>query len=263
MILEHPMKKFDELTEIIKILRSPEGCPWDREQTLYSLKSAMMEEAAELLDALDNKDIENIKEELGDLLLHVVIHSRIAYEDGLFDIEDVIDNLNEKLIRRHPHVFANEKIHSSAAVIKRWDEVKAAEQKTKPKLKSILDKTPNNLPSLLKSENLQKRAAKYGFDWENIEHVFNKLDEEVAELKNAYKNGSKEQAEEELGDVIFSAVNIGRHLNFSADEALRMTNNKFKKRFAYIEEQLEKQGKNLKDATLEEMDKLWNEAKTK
>lgn len=257
------MKKFDELTEIIKILRSPDGCPWDREQTLYSLKSAMMEEAAELLDALDNKDIENIKEELGDVLLHVVIHSQIAHEDKLFDIEDVIDNLNEKLVRRHPHVFANEKINSSAAVIKRWDEVKAAEQKCKPKPKSILDKTPNNLPSLLKSENLQKRAAKYGFDWENIDHVFDKLDEEVAELKNAYKNGSKEQTEEELGDVIFSAVNIGRHLSCSADEALRMTNNKFKKRFAYIEEQLEKQGKNLKDATLEEMDKLWNEAKTK
>lgn len=257
------MKEFDDLTEIIKILRSPDGCPWDREQTLYSLKSAMMEEAAELLDALDNKDIENIKEELGDLLLHVVMHSRIAEEENIFSLDDVIKNLNDKLVRRHPHVFGDEKIHTASAVIKRWDEVKATEMKSKPKLKSVLDKTPNNLPTLMKSENLQKRAAKYGFDWENPDDVFRKLDEEVAELKVAYQKGDMEEAGKELGDVIFSAVNLARHLKISADESLRKTNTKFKNRFSYIEEQLEKKGKNLKDATLEEMDALWNEAKNR
>lgn len=256
------MKEFDELTEIIKILRSPDGCPWDREQTLYSLKSSMMEEAAELLDALDNKDVENIKEELGDLLLHVVMHSRIAEDDNLFSLKDVIQNLNEKLVRRHPHVFGNEKIHTASAVIKRWDEVKATEMISKPKLKSILDKTPNNLPTIMKSENLQKRAAKQGFDWQNTEDIFKKLDEEVAELKDAYMKGDTTNITKELGDVIFTAVNVARHLKISADEALRSTNTKFKKRFSYIEEQIEKQGKNLKDATLEEMDKLWDEAKT-
>lgn len=257
------MKEFDDLTEIIRILRSPEGCPWDREQTLYSLKSAMMEEAAELLDALDNKDIENIKEELGDLMLHVVMHSRIAEEEELFSLEEVVKGLNDKLVRRHPHVFGNEKINTAQAVVKRWDEVKAAEQKSKPELKSVLDKTPNNLPSLLKCENLQKRAAKYGFDWKNIEDVFNKLDEEIAELKEAYKKGDTNHAAEELGDVMFTAVNLARHMKISADETMRNANNKFKKRFTYIEHKLKESGKSLKEASLEEMNTLWNETKEK
>lgn len=255
------MTEFDRLAEIVKILRSPEGCPWDREQNLYSLKSAMMEEAYELLDALDNKDIDNIKEELGDLLLHVVMHSQMAQEEGFFSLQDVISNINNKLIRRHPHVFADEKIVTASAVIERWEEVKAIEQKSKPKPKSVLDKVPNNMSALQKSENLQKRAAKYGFDWDNINAVFNKLEEEFSELKTAYRNNDKENMTEELGDAIFVLVNIGKHMGVSADEALRKTNSKFKNRFAYIEKRLEQQGKDLQSSNLEEMNVLWNEAK--
>lgn len=197
------MNEFDKLIDIVKKLRAPDGCPWDRKQTLYSLKDALIEETCELIDALDNKDIENIKEELGDVLLHVVFHSQTACEDGLFNIEDVICGINEKLIRRHPHVFKNEHYETAEQVKERWDEIKKEENKDKTAPDSILDKVPKSLPSLMQAEKLQKKASKYGFDWENPEQVFKKLQEELNELHDAYKEKNKEHISEELGDVIF------------------------------------------------------------
>lgn len=257
------MQEFDRLVEIVKRLRAPDGCPWDKKQTLYSLKDAIMEEAAELVDALDNKDIENIKEELGDVLLHVVFHSETASESGLFNIEDVAKGINEKLIRRHPHVFKDEHYETAEEVKVRWDKIKEEENKSKKMPESVLDKVPRNLPSLLQAEKLQKKASKYGFDWDNAEQVFDKLQEELNELKEAYLEQDKEHISEELGDVIFVLSRLASHLDISADESLRKVNNKFRLRFSYIEKALKNENKSLDDATIDEMEAKWQEAKSK
>lgn len=257
------MNEFDKLIDIVKKLRAPDGCPWDRKQTLYSLKDALIEETCELIDALDNKDIENIKEELGDVLLHVVFHSQTACEDGLFNIEDVICGINEKLIRRHPHVFKNEHYETAEQVKERWDEIKKEENKDKTAPDSILDKVPKNLPSLMQAEKLQKKASKYGFDWENPEQVFKKLQEELNELHDAYKEKNKEHISEELGDVIFVLSRLATHLDISADESLRKVNNKFRRRFGFIEKSLKETGRTLETTTVAEMEEKWQEAKRK
>ena len=261
--MEYYMQEFDRLVDIVKRLRAPDGCPWDKKQTLYSLKDAIMEEAAELVDALDNKDIENIKEELGDVLLHVVFHSETASESGLFNIEDVAKGINEKLIRRHPHVFKDEHYETAEEVKVRWDKIKEEENKNKKMPESVLDKVPRNLPSLLQSEKLQKKASKYGFDWDNAEQVFDKLQEELNELKEAYMEQDKEHISEELGDVIFVLSRLASHLDISADEALRKVNNKFRIRFSYIEKALKNENKSLDSATIDEMEAKWQEAKSK
>ena len=250
------MNEFDKLIDIVKKLRAPDGCPWDRKQTLYSLKDALIEETCELIDALDNKDIENIKEELGDVLLHVVFHSQTACEDGLFNIEDVICGINEKLIRRHPHVFKNEHYETAEQVKERWDEIKKEENKNKTAPDSILDKVPKSLPSLMQAEKLQKKASKYGFDWENPEQVFKKLQEELNELHDAHIS-------EELGDVIFVLSRLATHLDISADESLRKVNNKFRRRFGFIEKSLKETGRTLETTTVAEMEEKWQEAKRK
>lgn len=257
------MNEFDKLVDIVKRLRAPDGCPWDRKQTLYSLKDALLEETCELIDALDNKDIENIKEELGDVLLHVVFHSQTACEEGLFNIEDVTRGINEKLIRRHPHVFQNEHYETAEQVKERWDEIKKEENKDKIKPESVLDKVPKSLPSLMQAEKLQKKASKYGFDWENPDQVFDKLQEEINELKEAYKEKDKEHISEELGDVIFVLSRLASHLEISADESLRKVNNKFRKRFGYVEKALKEDGKSLEKAKVTEMEEKWQEAKRK
>ncbi len=257
------MNEFDKLIDIVKKLRAPDGCPWDRKQTLYSLKDALIEETCELIDALDNKDIENIKEELGDVLLHVVFHSQTACEDGLFNIEDVICGINEKLIRRHPHVFKNEHYETAEQVKERWDEIKKEENKNKTAPDSILDKVPKSLPSLMQAEKLQKKASKYGFDWENPEQVFKKLQEELNELHDAYKEKNKEHISEELGDVIFVLSRLATHLDISADESLRKVNNKFRRRFGFIEKSLKETGRTLETTTVAEMEEKWQEAKRK
>ncbi len=257
------MNEFDKLIDIVKKLRAPDGCPWDRKQTLYSLKDALIEETCELIDALDNKDIENIKEELGDVLLHVVFHSQTACEDGLFNIEDVICGINEKLIRRHPHVFKNEHYETAEQVKERWDEIKKEENKDKTAPDSILDKVPKSLPSLMQAEKLQKKASKYGFDWENTEQVFKKLQEELNELHDAYKEKNKEHISEELGDVIFVLSRLATHLDISADESLRKVNNKFRRRFGFIEKSLKETGRTLETTTVAEMEEKWQEAKSK
>lgn len=257
------MNEFDKLIDIVKKLRAPDDCPWDRKQTLYSLKDALIEETCELIDALDNKDIENIKEELGDVLLHVVFHSQTACEDGLFNIEDVICGINEKLIRRHPHVFKNEHYETAEQVKERWDEIKKEENKDKTAPDSILDKVPKSLPSLMQAEKLQKKASKYGFDWENPEQVFKKLQEELNELHDAYKEKNKEHISEELGDVIFVLSRLATHLDISADESLRKVNNKFRRRFGFIEKSLKETGRTLETTTVAEMEEKWQEAKRK
>ena len=257
------MNEFDKLIDIVKKLRAPDGCPWDRKQTLYSLKDALIEETCELIDALDNKDIENIKEELGDVLLHVVFHSQTACEDGLFNIEDVTCGINEKLIRRHPHVFKNEHYETAEQVKERWDEIKKEENKDKTAPDSILDKVPKSLPSLMQAEKLQKKASKYGFDWENPEQVFKKLQEELNELHDAYKEKNKEHISEELGDVIFVLSRLATHLDISADESLRKVNNKFRRRFGFIEKSLKETGRTLETTTVAEMEEKWQEAKRK
>ncbi len=257
------MNEFDKLIDIVKKLRAPDGCPWDRKQTLYSLKDALIEETCELIDALDNKDIENIKEELGDVLLHVVFQSQTACEDGLFNIEDVICGINEKLIRRHPHVFKNEHYETAEQVKERWDEIKKEENKDKTAPDSILDKVPKSLPSLMQAEKLQKKASKYGFDWENPEQVFKKLQEELNELHDAYKEKNKEHISEELGDVIFVLSRLATHLDISADESLRKVNNKFRRRFGFIEKSLKETGRTLETTTVAEMEEKWQEAKRK
>ena len=257
------MTEFDRLVDIVKRLRAPDGCPWDRKQTLYSLKDALLEETCELIDALDNKDIENIKEELGDVLLHVLFHSQTACEDGLFNIEDVARGINEKLIRRHPHVFKDEHYDTAEQVKERWDKIKEEENKNKEKPESILDKVPKSLPSLMQAEKLQKKVSKYGFDWENPEQVFEKLHEELNELYDAYKENDKEHISEELGDVIFVLSRLASHLGFSADESLRKVNTKFRRRFGYIEKTLKEEGKTLENSNLNEMEEKWQEAKKK
>ena len=257
------MQEFDRLVEIVKRLRAPDGCPWDKKQTLYSLKDAIMEEKAELVDALDNKDIENIKEELGDVLLHVVFHSETASESGLFNIEDVAKGINEKLIRRHPHVFKDEHYETAEEVKVRWDKIKEEENKNKKMPESVLDKVPRNMPSLLQAEKLQKKASKYGFDWDNAKQVFDKLQEELNELKEAYLEQDKEHISEELGDVIFVLSRLASHLDISADESLRKVNNKFRLRFSYIEKALKNENKSLDNATKDEMEAKWQEAKSK
>lgn len=257
------MDEFDKLVDIVKKLRAPDGCPWDRKQTLYSLKDALLEETCELIDALDNKDIENIKEELGDVLLHVVFHSQTACEDGLFNIEDVARTINEKLIRRHPHVFKNEHYETAEQVKERWDEIKKEENKYKTAPESVLDKVPRNMPSLIQAEKLQKKASKYGFDWDNSEQVFKKLQEELNELYEAYKEKDKEHISEELGDVIFVLSRLASHLEISADESLRKVNNKFRRRFGYVEKSLKETGKTLETASVAEMEEKWQEAKIK
>lgn len=251
-------KNFREFVSIVKKLRSPDGCPWDRQQTLYSLRDQLIEETFEMVDAIDNKDIENIKEELGDLLLHVIMHSVIAEEENLFSLNDVMKTISEKLIRRHPHVFGDRGRISVDEVLVNWDEIKKLEKKGREK---YLDGIPKSLPAIQKAYKLQERAKKVGFDWESAESCMKKFDEEVAEFKDAVKSQNHEDIEEELGDLLFSFINLSRFLKVNSEAALRKANEKFIKRFNFIEKKLKERGITLKEATLEEMEDLWNVAK--
>lgn len=251
-------KKFNKLVKIVEKLRAPDGCPWDKEQTLYSLRDHLIEETFELIEALDNKDIENIKEELGDLLLHVIMHSVIAAEENLFTLNDVIDAISEKLIRRHPHVFGRNGVSSVEEVLVNWENIKKDEKKDR---RSILDGIPKALPSLQKAYKLQEKAKKVGFDWENAEDCTKKVEEEFLELKEAIKYKSFDEIESEFGDVMFSLINLSRFSNINADKALQKTNEKFKKRFQYIENELSKTGLSFQDVSIEFLEELWQKSK--
>ncbi|WP_029552122.1 nucleoside triphosphate pyrophosphohydrolase [Thermocrinis jamiesonii] len=244
------MTPFEELLKIMQTLR--EKCPWDSKQTHESLKKYMIEEAYELLDAIDSKDDHRLKEELGDVLLQVVFHSQIAKERGAFDVWDVIETLNEKLIKRHPHVFGNE---SAQEVLSKWEENKVKERE------SVLDGVPKSLPALMRSQKLQDRASLVGFDFESIEQVFEKIEEEFRELKDAIKEGSKKAIKHELGDVLTAVVELARFLKVDAEECLQEANNRFERRFRYLEKRAKELGKDLKSMTLQEMDLLWMESK--
>lgn len=250
-------KQFRELVNIVKKLRSPEGCPWDRKQTLSSLKEYLIEETFELIDAIDKKDVDNIKEELGDLLLHVLLHSVIAEEENLFTLNDVIKNLSEKLIRRHPHVFGNTKADTAEDVMINWDKIKKEQKKNR----SILEEIPSGLPSIQKALKLQERARKVGFDWETADDCLQKVFEEFEEFKQAviYKNPN--EISHEIGDLFFALINFSRFVKINPDEALRKTNERFLKRFNYIEKKLAENNLNFDDVTLEILDKYWEEAK--
>ncbi len=251
-------KNMNFLLNIMEKLRGEKGCPWDKEQTRESLKRFIIEEAYELIDAIESNDPEKIKEELGDLLFQIVFQSQIAKERGEFDISDVIEMISKKMINRHPHVFGDAKCRTSNDVVIQWEEQKKLEGK---KGESILEGIPEALPSLLRAYRLQNRAANVGFDWDNIEDALKKLDEELREFKNALKLKDRNEISEELGDFLFMLVNISRFVDINPEDSLRKTIAKFISRFRYIEMKAADIGKRLSDMTLEEMDELWEEAK--
>lgn len=253
------MNNFQKLLDIMAALRSENGCPWDREQTRESLKPFLIEETYEVLEALDEGSPEKIKEELGDLLFQIVFHCQIAKEQGEFDMNDVIKKITDKMIARHPHVFGEAEFETSEEVLKQWEERKKEEGKLR---ESILEGIPKELPSLLRAQRLQARAARVGFDWKRVEDVIEKLEEELHEFKVALKNNkNQKEIENELGDIFFVLVNISRFVGVNPEDALRKTISKFISRFRYIEMKAKDTGKSLSDMTFEEMDALWNEAK--
>lgn len=252
---------FRDLVEIMEKLRSPEGCPWDRKQTHKSLLPYLLEETYEVIDAVEKGDDEELKEELGDLLLQVIFHSQIAKERGAFTIDDVVDVIARKLIHRHPYVFGSrEDIKTPEDVNMEWEKLKEKEGKIK---ESILDGVPESMPALERAYKLQKKAAKIGFDWENFEGIKEKLIEELSEIEEELKRGDREKLEEEVGDLLFMAVNLARFLGVHPELALRRANEKFEKRFRYMEKRAKEEGKDLKEMSLDEMESLWQEAKGK
>jgi MazG family protein len=250
---------FARLVEIMARLRAPGGCPWDREQTFETIKPYLLEETYEVLDAIDARDWDGLADELGDLLLQVVFFSQMAKEAGHFDVTDPIEAINSKLIRRHPHVFADGDAKTSDEVLRKWDEIKATEKKERPK--GLLANVPRSLPALIEASKIAGKAAGAGFDWNNVDEVLEKLREELAELDGARKAGSLEALQDEIGDLLFVIVNIARFLKVDPEQALRGTNSKFRRRFAHVEQGLEAEGKSSKEASIEEMERLWQEAK--
>ena len=252
-------KELDRFIEIVARLRGPGGCPWDREQTHKSLLSCLLDETYEFFEAVENNDGRTMREELGDLLLQVVLHAEIAGETGNFTIEDVAAGISEKLIRRHPHVFGNTAVASSAEVLHNWEKIKKEEKKEHRT--SLVDDIPEAMPALFRAEKMQRRVARAGFDWTDVRPVLDKVIEEFNEFKEAVLAGDHAHAEEELGDIMFALVNVARHHRICAEDALRATTRKFAKRFRYIEDRFKKEGKDIGTATLEEMDRYWEEGK--
>ncbi|MBU0558048.1 MAG: nucleoside triphosphate pyrophosphohydrolase [Bacteroidetes bacterium] len=247
-------KKFNDLVEIMRKLRRE--CPWDAEQTHESIKSATLEEAYEVVESIDDKNLEELKSELGDLLLHIVFHSVIAEQDNNFTIDEVIDSIKDKLIRRHPHVFGNVEINSNKDITRNWEAIKLSEGRN-----SVVEGIPKNLPELHKAFRIQEKVSKVGFDWEDKKDVWKKVEEEIQEFKNAENSGNLSEMEKEAGDILFAFVNYYRFLGINAENALRKTNEKFTKRFGYIEEKLKLENISIIDASLTEMDKYWEESK--
>lgn len=251
---------FNDLLQIMDILRGEDGCPWDREQTHESLKRYLIEECYEVLEAIDEKDDGMLIEELGDVLLQVVFHARIGKEEGYFDINDVMNGICHKMIERHPHIFGEVKADSSQQVLANWDEIKKKEKGFKTYTEE-LKHVPKNLPALMRAEKVQAKAKKVGFDWDNVEDAFSKVLEEVEEVRNVYKSENMAKILEEIGDLIFATVNVCRFLDIEPENALNYTVDKFINRFEYIEKTASQKGIKLTDMTLIEMDELWNEAK--
>lgn len=251
---------FDEFMDIIRQLRAEDGCPWDREQTHESLRGCMLEEAYEVTEGIDNNDMENLQEELGDVLLQVAMHSVIAEEEGSFTIQDVVNGIGEKMIRRHPHVFGEGKADSPKEVLANWEEIKKEEKKETTVSEGLL-RVPKALPALMRAEKVQKKAAKVGFDFADYEGAYQKVEEELLELSEARKTGDLQKIEEEFGDLLFSMVNLSRFLQIKAENSLTNATNKFINRFVSVESLSAEEGRRLRDMTIEEMDGLWNRVK--
>ena len=269
---------FERLVEIMARLRAPDGCPWDREQNFDTIKRYLLEETYEVMDSVDARDWEGLADELGDVLLQAVFFAQMAKEEGRFDISDSVHAICSKLVRRHPHIFADGDARTADDVSRRWDEIKAEENKGKSQPNGLLEGVPRSLPALVEASQIASRAARAGFDWENIEQVFDKLREELGELHEAraysahesearksaaQENGALERVEDELGDLLFVVVNIARFLKVDPEQALRRTNAKFRRRFAHVEAGVEAQGKTLPEAGIAAMEALWQAAKQK
>ena len=252
------MMKFDELVDIAAKLRGPGGCPWDREQTRASLKPFLVEEFYELIDAIDENDNDGIKEEMGDVLFQIVLQSQLFSEEGEFDINEVVDGIARKMVKRHPHVFGDKVLETSDEVEVWWKEHKRKEGKGHD---SAIGGVPRSLPALLRAQKLQLKATKVGFDWERIGDAFAKIEEEINEFREAVKRNDRDEIEDELGDIFFVLVRIANFVDVNPEDALRRTIRKFISRFSYVESEASKQGKKLSEMTLAEMDVLWNEAK--
>ena len=250
-------KTFDDLVELTAHLRSPEGCPWDKEQDLMSIRNYIIEEAFEVVQAIESENLDEMIEEFGDLLLQVVFASQIAKDENKFDITDVIDQLHNKLVRRHPHVFGEKKAKDAEEAVKSWHEQKLKEKSRKARLLNI----PRTMPALLRAQRVGEKASQVGFDWDNVNDVINKVKEEISEIEQELVLGRRENLESEWGDLAFATVNLARHLKVDSETAAHRASEKFIARFGKVEDLAKKQGKLLTEMTLEEMDKLWDEIK--
>jgi len=253
--MKEKLAAFERLLNIMDDLRSQ--CPWDKKQTLESLRYLTIEETYELSDSILENDLDGIKKELGDLMLHLVFYAKIGSETGHFDIKDVLDGISEKLINRHPHIYGDVSVASAEDVKNNWEKIKLQEKDRK----SVLEGVPNSLPSMVKAYRMQEKVKGVGFDWKNEDEVWEKVLEEIEELKEEVRSGDSIKKEKEFGDLLFSLINYARFIDVNPEDALERTNKKFAKRFQYIEEQAMKNSKPLKDMSLEEMDVFWNEAK--
>jgi len=264
-------KLFEDLVAVQARLRAPGGCPWDREQTHSTLRTYLIEEAYEVLDAIETGNSQELAEELGDLLLQVLFHADLAREDGAFDISDVITGIHDKMVRRHPHVFGDVKADTAGEVLKNWVQLKAKEKQTassrgvasQSKVPSILDGVPRNLPALLEAYQITRRAARVGFDWESVEGIFEKLEEETLELRSALAAANRHAAEEEVGDLLFSVVNLARFLGLDPEVTLKYSSLKFKERFQGMEREASHSSRTLSQLSKEELDQLWEASKGK
>ena len=256
-------EKFAELVRIMARLRAPGGCPWDRKQSFDTIKSYLLEETYEVMDAIDRREWSSLADELGDLLLQPVFFAEMAREDGLFSINDVLDAINSKLVRRHPHVFGDAFAETAEDVKQRWDEIKKKEKSERGEApaESILDHVPRSLPALVEAEKITKKAAGVGFEWPDVAGVVEKLQEEVAELARARESGDPEHIQDEVGDLLFTLVNFARFLKVDPEQALRKTNGRFRRRFAYVERQIATSGNSLAETPLDRMEELWQAAK--
>ncbi len=271
-----PSRHVSRLVEIMGALRTPvTGCPWDLEQDFRSIIPYTVEEVYEVVDAIERGDMENLREELGDLLLQVVYHAQMASEEGAFDFADVVETVTTKMVRRHPHVFGDEKARSAGMAKGAWERIKALEKEERterrnamglpppPETISLLDDVPAAMPPLLEAVKLQQKASKVDFDWNDPKAVIAKIREELDEVEAELDNGDKNRLQDEIGDVLFAMANLGRHLDIDPESATRGTNNKFRKRFRYIEENISSSGETMESASLEQLDALWVEAKGK
>ena len=258
-------KRFDELVDLVRRLRAPGGCPWDREQTLESLRPMIVEEAYEVVEAIEGDEPHKLAEELGDLLFQVVFASQMADDEGHFDAGDVVTAIHTKMVRRHPHVFGDAELETAEDVLKNWEELKRGEREAagREHPKGMLDSVSGHFPALLEAYSLTDRASRVDFDWPSVEPCFEKLEEEIGELKDEISavERDRQRVEAEVGDMLFAAVNVARKLGVDPETALKATNRKFRRRFSHIESRLRDGGKTPKEATLEEMDALWDEAK--